>query len=109
MAALLHDGDRELMVSWRYWRPTVALFSPLSLFNSDQMTQMFCNLNVEVAPGQALAIAEHIEAALEYDADLIEQTLSDEPSEEHPSVSEFRDWLMRFSVFCRSSNGFKVG
>ena len=109
MGTLLHDGDQDLLVNWRTWRPTVAIIAPLNLFDDKQIKLMFCNLNVEITEAQATCIASHIESLLETDSGAIAKALTEEPGDGKLPLSDFKNWLSRFADFCRETNGFKVG
>ena len=118
----LADDEHYVAVNYWNWRPTLELIRSFRIIDDKRLELMSTQcVGAEVTQQEATAIAHQLESGVlhslpESGRVLLDSSVTSDPDdgtfyrddEVEKNYSASKEWLLKFSQFCRSSDGFSV-
>lgn len=116
-----NNSGESIHASWWQWRPAVEIIRTFDMFDEERL-DLLSNGIGEFSRDEALAIAEHLEIRILPELDpahriLLDGTTTDtvddgtfyrEVDQQHRNYSVNYEWLVKFTAFCKQSNGLYI-
>jgi hypothetical protein len=117
----LNNSDEFIHANWWQWRPTVEIIRTFDMFDEERL-DLLSNGIGEFSRDEALAISEYLEIRIFPKLNpnhriLLDGTITDtvddgtfyrDLDQQHRNYSVDYDWLVKFTAFCKQSNGLYI-